>query len=738
MWRYIMERLLITDWDISANNYCKDDLEFYESIFSQGNGYVGIRGYISEGKKINRFNRSSFLAGFFEYIKPNITDMVNIPDMFATRIFIGDDEVDFEKDQISEFNQTVSMKNGLLIREYIHTSNKISTKIRFERIVSVDNIHQIAVRYTITPINHNNEVTLHTGIDGDVANNPIADEQLTENTELINLWDIKHINASKMEGNMHLQTRYSKRELAVAYKLTANEQSSKVKSTYADKSCINVISIKTTQGKPEIFNKFISLYSYRDQITKDILQDSILTADDAASKGFDQMLCQNTNKWEQIWNIADIEIDGDSAIQGAIRYNIFQMIQTYNDGFPYASIGARGIMHGRYKGCYFWDAEVFILPFYMYTNPNAAKNMLLYRYNTLEDAKTMAKNNSLQGARYSWMCSDTGNEQCETWDTGSCEVHITADVAYAVDKYIKTQNDNDFLINYGCEMLVETARYWVSRLTYDEREDKYNMLFVKGPDEYCGVTINNTYTNFMTMHNLECAIKGVENIQELAPEKWKNLSERISFDEEEIDKWNEIVTKISINYDKENDLYIEDDLFLKTEPIDIEKYKDGDKPLYKSISYDKLQRYRVIKQADIIQLMIMHPQSFTENQKRAAWEFYEPLTLHDSTLSFGSHAEHAAKIGEMDKAQMYFMKSLFLDLKDIMGNTAREGLHTAALGATWKSIIYGFAGLDDTGEELALCPNLPQCIDSIKFKVFYKGDLWKANITKDKSDLFKC
>lgn len=733
-----MDKLLIKNWEISTQNYKKDNLSFYESIFSQGNGYVGIRGYIPEDKKINGYHRSSFMAGFFELFKPGITDMVNLPDMFSNKISINNTAMDFERDEVSDFNQVLSMKNGLLIREYVHTKDNKSTRIRYERIVSLDNIHQIATRYTITPINHNSEIIVKTGIDADVNNNPIADDQLVESTDVVEFWESKSISSEIIKGSVHLQTNFAKKELAVAYKLVIDQEHCKVTCSKTGKGCTNSISIKSKQGKSEIIEKFISLHSYHEKVTDNILQDSVSSADVAASIGFEGILKKNTAKWEKIWKTSDIEIEGNEKIQGAIRYNIFQLIQTYNNGFPYASVGARGLMHGRYKGCYFWDAEIFILPFFMYTNPQAARNMLLYRYNMLEDSKIMAKNYSLQGARYSWMCSDTGLEQCESWDIGSCEVHITADIAYALDRYINTQNDTDFLVDYGCEIFIETARYWLSRLTYNQFEDKYNMLFVKGPDEYCGVTMNNTYTNFMCRYNLECAINSIESIKQLAPMKWEKLSEKINFTKEEVDNWKDAIEKISINYDKEKDLFIEDDLFLTTDPINVGEHKNADEPLYKKISYDRLQRYRVLKQADIIQLMIMHPQSFSEMQMKNAWDFYEPITAHDSTLSFGSHAEHAAKIAETEKAQIYFMKSLFLDLEDVMGNTAKEGLHTASLGATWKSIVYGFVGLDDTQNEPSCKPNLPECINRVKFKFHFKGNLWEADITKEQSKFKKC
>ncbi|NLM10475.1 MAG: glycoside hydrolase family 65 protein [Clostridiaceae bacterium] len=257
------------------------------------------------------------------------------------------------------------------------------------------------------------------------------------------------------------------------------------------------------------------------------------------------------------------------------------------------------------------------------------------------------------------------------------------------------------------------------------------MIFVKGPNEYGGCTINNTYTSWMAVNNLKLAKNAVLILKQEHPDKWKELSTRLELNIKEIDEWDDIIQKAKINYDQDNKLYIEDDLFMKLEPLEISKYKTDDRPLYYKISYDRLQRYRVIKQADVLLLMTLFPDKFTHEQKDAAWRFYEPLILHDSSLSFGTHAQLAAQLGIMDKADEYFNKSLFLDLHDVMENTGKEGLHFAAFGVSWQALVFGFADLTHDVSEFKIAPRLPEGIKSMKFNVIFKNELWNIRINQE-------
>jgi trehalose/maltose hydrolase-like predicted phosphorylase len=460
-------------------------------------------------------------------------------------------------------------------------------------------------------------------------------------------------------------------------------------------------------GKEYVFDKFTAVFSSRDN-AQEPLQEAREAAVKARSEGFDRLHKRNCDSWRSRWEVSDITIEGDDLSQQGIRYNIFQLIQACDHDNQFVSIGARGLTHSRYKGCYFWDADIFMLPFFLYTNPKAAESLVKYRYNTLEGARENARAQNLEGARYAWMCTSDGLEQCGTWDIGLSEVHVTADVAYAVNKYAEAAGGEDFMADFGAEILIETARYWKSRFTYDEESDSYNLLFVKGPNEYGGVTSNNTYTVFMAINNFKAAEHAVKLLESKYPHKLSLLKDKLCFNDKEIEAWKDISGKVNINYDAARKLYIEDDTFLKLEPCDIRNLKEGNRASYHKVCFDRLQRYRVLKQADVLLLMQLLPRLFSEEEKKAAWEMYEPITLHDSSLSYGTHASLAANLGLVDKAYDYFVKCVRYNLDDIMGNTGREGLHMASMGSAWYAVVMGFGGVTMEDGEIRIHPSPPR------------------------------
>ena len=361
---------------------------------------------------------------------------------------------------------------------------------------------------------------------------------------------------------------------------------------------------------------------------------------------------------------------------------MLQLICSCSSKDPTVSIGARGLTHGRYKGCYFWDTDFFMLPFFLENDREAAKNLCSYRVLTLPAAKQHSRKMNTKGARYPWMTSFDGSEQCESWDIGCCELHITADVVYALDRYCKKYHDNDFYLNHAAEVYIETARFWVSRYTFHPGSNSADLLFCKGPDEYCGITSNNLFTNVMVQHNLSLACLAAEDLKLLRPEKYSAL--KLSDDEAAV--WQQLKQRIPWPRDLSTGNLTSDDTFFMLEPVDLREIKPGDEASYHSITFDRLQRYRVVKQADVLLLMTRLPDLFTREEKLQAWADFEPICLHESTLSFASHALFAMQNGMHKQAMFYLRKALLLDLRDIMGNTGKEGLHLACMGEAWQAV----------------------------------------------------
>lgn len=723
-------------WSIEQKDLTRRDREFHESIFSLGNGYMGVRGFDEEEDRGTRYELCTYIAGIFDYFQPGFTDMVNTPNFWRTKIRINGEDFAVQEGSATECSKSLNMREGTVSRRIIWKDKQGNrTLIETVKFLNLSAVHTAALRVKITPLDEDGEVSWETGIDADVRNNLIPDDQMKEEFNLYEFLSEEgkgHSNTGVMFIN--LKTGKSQFELCEGFgiNLTSNGNpvSHEDQMIQKDKYIARKVRFRVKKNQEYILDKFISVWTSRD--TVDLLCDTVVdSVKTLMDKGFDEVLAEQRSAWQEKWEVCNIRIDGDDQCQQALRYNIFQLIQTSAANDPKVSIGARGIMHGRYKGCYFWDTEIFMLPFYLYTNPGAARNLLMYRYFTLPGAEKNAREQNVDGARFPWMSSLDGIEQCDTWDIGFSEVHITADVAYAVNRYYEVTGDIEFIRSYGLEILIQTARYWRSRFTYDQVQDRFNMLFVKGPNEYGGVTINNTYTTMMAIHNLQTAQKFISIIKQQHPMAWDTVKNKVEFDETEIGTWDEIIAKAVINYDAEKNLYIEDDNFFKLEPLNIREVKEGDVPLYRKICFDRLQRYRVLKQADVLLLMWLLPNRFSLPEKLAAWNFYEPITAHDSSLSFGTHAAIAAKLGLAEAAYRYFVKSVRLDLDDDMENTGPEGIHFAALGASWQAVVNGFCGVEINNEELVVDPHLPGSWNAISFKLYYQNSRISFDFTKD-------
>lgn len=723
-------------WIVKQERYQPEREDFYESIFSLGNGYMGVRGFLEEQPEIGPSQTCTYIAGIYDYLKSEITDMVNTPNFSSSRITLNGEQFNYMAGKIIEFTRYLNLKEGSLTKSFIwEDKNGSKTKIETIRFLSIDNRHIGAMRYKVVPLNYSGTLTFETAIDANVVNNPISDDQLKKNTDYVDF--LQELERGMAEGGANfilLKTAGTEYRIceALSFNCFSVDPAEKFEkdSVSRQRYIAEKIEINMQQGKTYTLDKLVAVVTSRDGLETDIREATLNYVTDAGKSGFDVLYENNRKAWEKKWDIADIVIEGDEKTQLAIRFNIFQLIQGNAEDDPNISIGARSIFHGRYKGCYFWDTEIFMFPFYVYTNPKAARNLLLYRYHTLWGAEENARRLSVEGAKFAWMCTTNGLEQCETWDTGCCEIHINADVAYAIDQYCKVSGDVEFIRDHGTEIYIKTARYWKSRFTYNAEKNRYNMLFVKGPNEYGGVTENNTYTTIMAINNLKLAMDAVEMMKNQFAPEWDELKEKTGFEDSEMEVWKDIAQNAIVNYDPHRNLYLEDDNFLKLEPLSIGEFKTDDTPLYHKLSFDRLQRYMVLKQADVILLMTLLPQLFTEEEKKAAWEFYEPITLHDSTLSFGTHALFAARLGLKEKAVEYFYKSLRLDLDDVMWNTGKEGLHFASFGATWQAVVNGFAGLELGENGLNFSPNLPEAWKSLSFKLIYRGKLINVRVSE--------
>ena len=692
-------------WTISAEGNDFAD-RFLESVFFTGNGRMGARGYPAYRPVRRPLDAGLFLAGFYDRISDStdLTDFVNLPTPIWYQIRLNGRTPTVP----SQLSRELDLRTGLLTFRYRLSIADDWVDVREQRFFSLARPSLLFQRLEFRGCG---PVELLAGIDHQSCNSPIPDDQVKENTQIIQMTCICSGEETDAGFTARYETKHTK--LALVQTISCRTEGFSTPAFVPDTGDgVGVRCAGDASHGPIALELAIRLTSSRDV-------DPLLQLDVEPGWDFAGALAENQTAWEQRWADCDIVMESDEDAQTALRYVIYQLVANCSPRDHTVSIGARGLTHTRYKGCYFWDTDLFLTPFYNLTDPQAARSLANFRIGTLPQAKAHAARMNGAGARYPWMVSYDGTEQCESWDIGCSEVHVTADVAYALGQYLNWTGDDSLF-------LVETARFWVSRYSPALEPGKVNLLFCKGPDEYCGITSNNLFTNTMVKHNLSLALAAAARLKQEAPEQYAALG----LSEEECASWERLRGAIQLPRDPVTGHYRQDDTFHLLERVDPAELKSGDEASYHQVCFDRLQRYQVIKQADTLLLMTRLPEQFTEEEKLAAWEDFEPLCIHDSTLSFASHALFAAQNGLAEAAEAYWRKALYLDLDEIMGNTGKEGLHLACLGEVWQTVVFGFAGLYIADGVPQLAPHLPHGCTSLNFKFFYHGKKYEAKISE--------
>ena len=655
--------LQLTPWVISQKSSGWID-EFCESIFFIGNGRMGIRGYVSSEPAHRPIQKGVYLAGIFGEIKPGITDFVNLPTPVCERIYIDGVAAGLA----SEIERVLNIKEATLTMHYTLRYGEKTLDVEHQRFLPKEHPALIMQRLVFTP-SADMDISVAGGILLDSCNSPIPDDQTKANTETIQLSQL--VSASASENGICCSFDILGANLAVMEEVRI--QSADFRYSHSDGTdiCYQTVAQK---GKKLVLDKAASILTSRDVDPR--------IAGIPEDWNYDLLLEEHKNVWASTWANCDLNVPAlDDELLTGLRFSMYNLMGSCNAKDPTVSIGARGLSHGRYKGCYFWDTDMFMLPFFLENDLEAAKNLCDYRAHSLSAAKAHSKKMNTAGARYPWMAALDGSEQCETWDIGCSELHITADVAYALDAYCKKSGDEAFYLDRAAEVFIETARFWISRYTYRPETGEVDLLFCKGPDEYCGITNNNLFTNVMVQHNLDLAIQAAADLREKRPELYQSLG----ITQEEIDHMAVVRKAIKWPYDPTTGRLRQDETLHLLEPADMDKIKLDAGASYHHVCFDRLQRYKVIKQADVLLLMSRMPHLFTDKQKQEAWEDFEPICLHDSTLSFASHALFALQNGFEEQGIDYLRKALLLDLRDVMGNTCHEGLHLACMGEAWQA-----------------------------------------------------
>lgn len=727
------------NWVIEESSFNPALSGYYETIFTLSNGYMGIRGTADCTAAICR--KGTFIAGVYDKGSAQITEIVNCPSFMNFTVSIDDEPVELTECSEISYKRYLDMKGALLHTDATitgHSGRKLG--IKCVKAVSVADKRIALLTLEITPVNFSGVIKVSSEIDGTASN-----------YDRSRCREIRHFNVMDGEYNsggaavLQIETLDNKTGISIAaYMGLAGKAHTPCRSNtkrMGDR-VVSEVAFTGEKGMAYTVDRVICVFHSLDSSGDCTLEKAAEYACSAFKAGVARLLKEHTDEMNEKWSMSDISIDGDHKAQLAIRYNILNLMMLGANVDGNVSIGAKGLHGEGYKGHIFWDTEVFVLPFYIYNQPKVARKLLLYRYNRLEAAKANAQAGGYKGARFPWESADTGREATPDYFypkegepikclTGEEEIHITADVAFGFYEYYRITEDTEFLLKYCAEVLLETAKFWISRLEYNSGAGYFEIRSVIGPDEYHVHVNNNFYINYMARWNILKAAEIWEDLRSNYAKDFKAICKKTGVNEEIIKLWREKVPKILLKHSEDGILEQFDGYFLLKDHV-IGKYNEKGIPvLPQSFKTDKdFWGYKLIKQADVVMLLHLFNDQFTETQKRQNFEYYEKRTIHWSSLSPSIYSLMGVNVRMPSKAYSYFIVSANTDIEDNQGNT-EDGIHAAAVGGTWQAMVLGFGGFRVKEGTIHLDPWLPEQWRGISYHARWKGKTVFVAVTKE-------
>ena len=740
------------EWNVIEKTFHPEFLAQLETMLALGNGYLGMRGCPEEGGP--NAENGTFINGFYEtrpivygedaygFAKTGQT-ICNVTDSKIIKLFVDDEPFWLPDAALLSYDRRLNMKSGTLDREVLwETPAGKQVSITSRRLISFVNRHVAAISYRVTLLNAQASVV----ISSEVATNEAGARSNEDDPRL----------ARAFSGRvLHPRTSYYKDRRIVLCHATektgftlacatdnALETSCPYSHEVAHTSDFGQVAF-TVEAQPGCsihLTKYMVYHTSRTASAEELCGRAEWTMDRIVSQGFPQLLASQEQYMEDFWRRSDVRVKdiredrtkrSTVEIQQAIRFNLFHILQASARAED-AGVPAKGLTGQAYEGHYFWDTEIYLLPFLTYTSPRIARNLLAFRYKMLPQARARAQELGHRGAMFPWR-TISGEEASAYYAAGTAQYHINADIMYALRKYVQATGDESFLRDYGAELLVETARLWVDLGFYsDAKGGKFCINGVTGPDEYNAVVNNNAYTNLMARENLRYATQVVEFLQKTEPGAYDALVHKTALEPSEVNAWIRAAENMYVPYDEKLGIIPQDDNFLDREPWDFRSTPRDRYPLL--LFYHPLNIYRkqVIKQADVVLAMFLLGDVFPAEMKKRNFDFYDPLTTGDSSLSSCVEAIIAAQTGDMDKAIRYGMAALLMDLADVGGNV-KDGCHIASMGGTWMMLTYGFGGMRDDDGTLSFWPRrAPEENAILRFPLTYRGQMLEIEIGLDR------
>jgi maltose phosphorylase len=731
------------EWHIIEEGFDPHLNRISESVFSIGNGRMGQRANFEEDFSGDT-HQGTYVAGVYYPDKTRVgwwkngypeyfAKVLNAPSWIGIKIKFGDQILDLATCKVENFVRILDMKQGLLHRSFKATlADGKKVAIDSKRFCSMADGEIGAIRYSVTPLNFSSPASITLDVDADVANKDSNyDEKFWDSVyqESQMGWAIVTAQTKKTLFNVCTGMEY---ELETEGKVIKGKVFTNTKEKYVD----NVVTIDLIQGVEMIVYKYAAVLSSENHAKDKLAERCKAKLDEAVRKGYQQLFEAHAAKWAHKWEECDITIDGDIAAQQGIRFNIFQLTQTYTGEDERLNIGPKGFTGEKYGGSTYWDTEAYCLPFYLSTSdPKVARNLLVYRYKHLPKAIENAKKLGFtDGAAFYPFVTMNGEECHNEWEITFEEVHRTSAMVYAIRDYINYTGEVGYLNEYGLEVLIGISRFWSQRVNWSTDKNKYVMLGVTGPNEYENNVNNNWYTNYLAAWTLRYSIWAIEQVKKSDPKRYNEISAKTNFGEkQEIAMWQDITDKMYYPEDPKRGIFLQQDGFLDKELLTVGDLRPEDKPLNQKWSWDRILRSCFIKQADVLQCMYLFEEDFTNEQIKRNFDFYEPMTVHESSLSPCVHVILASKIGYKDRAYEFYLRTARLDLDDY-NNDTEDGCHITSMAGTWMSLVKGFGGMKILDGKLYFNPYIPEQWKSYSFRIEFRGRVIKVKVSKDKTE----
>ena len=725
-------------WNIIQNKLEPEDNRVAEGIFSIGNGYMGQRANFEEDYSGETL-QGSYMAGIYYPDKTRVgwwkngypeyfAKVLNSTNWIGIGVEVDGDKLDLEKCKVENFERVLNMKQGYLCRTFTaEFSSGKRIKVEAKRFVSIVNKEIGAIKYSITPLNFSGMISFSPYLDGDVKN---TDSNYDEK-----FWCEVSKKTEDGQALLLIKTKKLDFYLCSLMKYDVLKQAEKCKCNVEhfekEKFVGNTVEVRVKENEKVAIVKYVANVTSRDFKPNELIEVGEKILQKAYNKGYENLLNEQAEAWEEKWKESDIIIEGDVSAQQAIRFNIFQLNQTYTGEDDRLNIGPKGFTGEKYGGSTYWDTEAYCIPFYLATaDKKIARNLLIYRYKQLEKAKENARKLGFQkGALYP-MVTMNGEECHNEWEITFEEIHRNGAIAYAIYNYINYTGDKLYLSEYGLDVLVEISRFWEERVNYSEEKHKYVILGVTGPNEYENNVNNNWYTNRIASWTLEYTIEALDYVKNNETSKYEELIKKLGLKEEEIAKWKDIINNMYYPVDEGFGVFLQQDGYMDKEQILVKDLDPKELPLNQHWSWDRILRSCFIKQADVLQGLYFLQHLYDKDTIRRNFEFYEPRTVHESSLSPCIHSILAAKLNKEDKAYELYLRTARLDL-DNYNNDTEDGCHITSMAGTWMSVVEGFGGLKVKNNMLTLNPFIPSKWKSFSFKVMFRGCLIKVKVGKD-------